>query len=81
MYSKFHNPNNEITPGSTTIRTSEDSNIIEISEETFGRDDEEFSDTKDFEVVRVDKGNDSEEDVEIIEVSCCPRIRFSIQFT
>ena len=80
MYSKFHNPNNEITPGSTIIRTSEDSNIIEISEETFGRDDE-FSDPKDFEVVSVDKGNDSEEDVEIIEVSCCPRIRFDIQLT
>ena len=81
MYSKFHNPNNEITPGSTIIRTSKDSNIIESNEERFGREDEEFSDTKDFEVVRVDKGNDSEEDVEIIEVSCCPRIRYGVRLT
>ena len=77
MYSKFHNPSNGLTPGSL-ITSKKDSDILESNEESFGTEDEEFNDTKDFKVVRVDKDNgiEDEEDVEIIEISCCPRIRF-----
>ena len=79
LYSKIHNPNNGLPPGSL-ITSKKDSDILESNEESFGTEDEEFNDTKDFKVVRVDKGNgiEDEEDVEIIEISCCPRIRFVI---
>ena len=82
LYSKFHNPNNGLTPGSL-ITSKKDSDILESNEESFGTEEEEFNDTKDFKVVSVDKDNgiEDEEDVEIIEISCCPRIRFDIQLT
>ena len=78
--SKFQNPVTELTPGSliSSIKDSQNE-IIESQEESFDTEDE-FNTSKDFKVVRVDKDSDNDEDVEIIKISCCPRIRFNIIF-
>ena len=78
--SKFQNPVTELTPGSliSSIKDTQ-KKIIESQEEHFDREDE-FNTSKDFKVVRVDKDSDNIEDVEIIKISCCPSIRFNINF-
>ena len=79
--SKFQNPVTELTPGSliSSIKNSHNE-IIESQEESFDTEDE-FNTSKDFKVVRVDKDSDNDEDVEIIKISCCPRIRFNIKIS
>ena len=78
--SKFQNPVTELTPGSlvSSIKDTQ-KEIIESQEEHFDTEDE-FNTSKDFKVVRVDKDSDNDEDVEIIKISCCPSIRFNINF-
>ena len=78
--SKFQNPVTELTPGSLISSIQDSHNeIIESQEESFDTEDE-FNTSKDFKVVRVDKDSDNDEDVEIIKISCCPRIRFDENF-
>ena len=78
--SKFQNQSSEFTPDSLISRVKDSqSEIIGSQEERFDTEDE-FNALKDFKVVRVDKDSDNDEDVEIIKISCCPRIRFNINF-
>ena len=75
MYTKYYNSTNEIDLGSF-IRSTNDirTEVMEDNEENLDMEYEAYN-TKDFEVVRVDQGFKTDEDVEIIEVSCCPKIR------
>lgn len=73
LYTKFHYSTNELTPGSL-IRSIKDSKVLDSHEENFDTENK-FNSTKDFTVESVDQNSDNDEEVEIIVISCCPRIR------
>ena len=75
MGTTFFNSTNEIDLG-PVMRSMKDIHTANMENNTSFDTEEETGTIKDFEVVRVEQGYSIDEDVEIIKISCCPRIRF-----